>query len=113
MNKSNVVKKLLTVSAIFVLGIPTITSATPQIHDEDQEVVRVSYGDLDVSKEAGVRTLYARILRAADRACGGQDSLREAGSLQALMNYRTCYDSISSKLVAKADIPELSNLHAG
>ncbi len=113
MNESNLVKKLLTVSAIFVLGIATITSAATQVDDEGHEIVRVSYGDLDVSKDAGVRVLYARIKGAADRACGGRSTVQEAGSLEAVRAYKKCYDSVSSKLVAKANNTELSKLHAG
>jgi len=113
MNESQFIKKLLTVSAILLIGVPAISSAALQVDDEGHEIVQVAYGDLDISKDAGVRELYVRIKDAADRACGGDVSLIEAGSIEALSAYKACYGNISSKLVAKANNAELSKLHAG
>ncbi len=113
MKESNFVRKLLIASAIFVLGIPAIASATPLINDEGEPVVQVSYADLDLSSEAGLVTLYKRIKGAADRACGPQHSYRDAGSLQQLRDNKQCYNDVLSELVAKVNNARLDEIHAG
>lgn len=39
--------------------------------------VTVSYGDLDLTKEAGVEQLYARLRRAAKSVCGPDTDIRD------------------------------------
>jgi UrcA family protein len=49
--------------------------------------VSVPYGDLDLTKDAGCRTLDARLERAARKVCGGIATSRDLSQLQ---NNRTC-----------------------
>ncbi len=112
MKESNYVRKLLIASAVLVLGVPAIASATPLINDEGKPIVRVSYADLNLSYEAGLVTLYKRIKGAADRACGPRN-YRDAGSLQQLRNNKQCYNDVLSKLVAKVNNARLDEIHAG
>ena len=114
MKESNYVRKLLIASAILVLGIPTIASATPHINDEGESVVRVSYADLDLSSQAGLVALYERLQGASRAFCPPRRSLRvAAGTLQQRINNRQCYNDLLSKLVAKVDDAKLNKIHAG
>lgn len=66
--------------------------------------VTVPYGDLDLTKEAGRKTLDARLERAAQKVCGPVGSLRDLAQLQAR---RTCLAearvSYQTQLVAALD----------
>ena len=111
MKESNYVRKLLIASAVLVLGVPAIASATPLINDEGEPVVRVSYADLDLSTKAGVVTLYKR-LRGASKAVCGPLSMREAGSLRAANYNEQCHRDALSKAVAKFNNAKLDEIHA-
>jgi len=113
MKESKYVRKLLIASAVLVLGIPAIASATPLINDEGEPVVRVSYADLDLSSQAGLVALYKRLQGASGAACGPRRSLRAAGSLQQLNDNKHCYNDLLSKLVAKVNNAMLDEIHAG
>jgi len=71
--------------------------------------VVVSYADLDITNEAGVRTLYARLRWAAEKACGGEPSSRQ---LAQQADYRACYDRVLDKSVHRIDSDTLQALHA-
>jgi UrcA family protein len=77
---------------------------------DDQEVRRkvVRFEDLDLSHEAGVKTLYGRISAAADSVCspfGGTRAL--AGQLK----WRDCRDTAVASAVAQIDHPLLTEHH--
>ncbi len=112
MKESNQVRKLLIASAVIVLGIPAIAGASPNISKVEGDAVRVSYADLNLSNEAGLVKLYAR-LRSASRAVCGPRSLAEAGSLEQLTRNKACYQNALSKAVAKFDNATLDKIHAG
>ncbi len=112
MKESNQVRKLLIASAVIVLSIPAIASATPLINDEGKPVVRVSYADLNLSSQAGLVALYKRLQGVSKAACGPRN-YRQAGSLQQSMINRDCYNDLLSKLVAKVGNAKLNEIHAG
>ena len=112
MKESNRVRKLFIAFAIFVLGIPAIASAVPNVIDEGNNVVRVSYAGLDLSTERGLVVLYNRLKNASKAACGTQ-SYRQAGSLAQVMNNRYCYKNLLSRLVVKVNNVKLDAIHTG
>jgi UrcA family protein len=112
MKESNQVRKLLIASAVIVLGIPAIAGATPSISHVEDNAVRVSYADLNLSNEAGLVKLYARLQRASRAVCGPR-SLVEAGSTKQLTENKACYRNALSKAVAKFDNATLDRIHAG
>ncbi len=69
----------------------------------------VSYADLDLTGEAGARTLYARLKRAAGKACGNRPSPLD---LRAFREYQDCYDLALNKAVKRVDSKQLYALHA-
>ena len=72
-------------------GEPTVATA------------RVSYADLNLQSEAGVRALYRRLERAAERVCDGADR-RSIG-------WRECYETALAGAVKNIGAPQLTALH--
>lgn len=56
----------------------------------------VEYTDLDLAKDADVRSLYARLQRASARVCGKYTNLRSLAMKHA---YDTCYEETLSRAV--------------
>jgi UrcA family protein len=66
---------------------------------------RISYADLNLNSEAGARTLYQRLKRAAERVCDGVDR-RGIGP-------RECYETALADAVNDVGAPRLQALHRG
>jgi UrcA family protein len=66
---------------------------------QETRVEAVRYDDIDISRDAGMRTLYARLNAAAKRVCGTYDRL----NLRERRNWQQCYDSALSHAVAQVD----------
>jgi UrcA family protein len=78
---------------------------------EDGRTVRtiaVDYADLDLTDARGLRTLYSRLERAADRVCGGAPSVRE---YWARPIYRQCYEQALGDAVLNIGSPTLQAVH--
>lgn len=112
MKESNVVKTILVATAVTVMAIPAIAGATPYVNDGDRTAVRVAFTDLDLTTQAGLQVLYGRLKAASSSVCGSR-SLTEAGSLKQLAENKRCYQSALSKVVAKLNNAELSEIHEG
>jgi len=69
----------------------------------------VSYADLDLTNPVGARTLYARLKRAAGKACGNRPSPLE---LRAAKEYLDCYNLALTKAVNRVNSQQLYALHA-
>jgi UrcA family protein len=82
--------------------------ARAQTHDWRGPVVvtkvRVPYGDLDLTRDAGVDTLLSRVADAAARACGGRPALGVL-MLEEARAYRACKAKAVSQAVAQLDAP--------
>lgn len=91
------------VALSFVAGFSVSASADSETTVTASNVaeatqVPVSFEDLDLDSAQGQETLYYRISRAAEQACGSSD-IRQAGSLSQATRNRDCYrDSMSRAL---------------
>ena len=112
MKEPNYVRKLMIASAVLILGVPAIASATPLINDEGEPFVRVSYADLNLSSRAGLVALYERLQGASKAVCGTQ-SFTEAGGLNQAKLNRQCYRAALTRSVAKFNNAKLEEIHAG
>ena len=75
--------------------------------DREIPTVRVQYGDLDLTADAGVRALYQRLQVAAKQACRsfeGREIVRST-------DHRSCYNRALSAAVTKVNLEMLSVLH--
>lgn len=78
------------------------------MHGED-ESVRVSYHELDLSNDADVSKLYERLRNASERVCGlNVRTQRKTSSEKNL-----CFSGALAKAVANVNLPSLSKKHSG
>ena len=113
MKELNQVRKLLFAFAIVTLGIPLVADAAQPGSELDDAIVIMAYSELDVSSDAGLITLYRRLQRASEAACGTQRSVKEAGSIQRLLQNQRCFNGVLSKLVADTNNADLDKIHTG
>jgi len=111
MKESKLFKKLVATFVVIVLGGPAVVLAGTPSYIEDVKAT-VSYADLNLENEQGVRVLYRRLQRASREVCG-VTSLRIAGSLSALRKPQQCYRETLSNAVDDIDNGDLTRIHAG
>jgi len=112
MKGSNRVKGLIALVSVIALSIPVAASAGVLDSGTRDARIHVSYGDLDLTKTAGVSTLYARLKAAARQACGPTKFI-EAGSVQRKLQNEACYDSLLSRAVEKLGNDDVTAIHTG
>jgi UrcA family protein len=86
---------------VVAFGVAALACGAASAHpseqsDADQAKAVVNYTDLDLSNQADVRSLYARLQRASARVCGDYKDLR---SLAMKRSYEVCYQSSLSRAV--------------
>ncbi len=111
MKESKLFKSLVATFVVIVLGGPAVVLAGPPSHLETNKVT-VSYGDLNLENEEGVRVLYRRLQRTSKDVCG-VTSLKIAGSVHWFTESLQCYRETLSNTVEKIDNERLSEIHAG
>ncbi len=112
MKESKLFKSLVATFVVIVLSGPAVVQAAGTIRYIDDGKAAVSYADLNLESEEGVRVLYRRLQRASREVCG-VTSLRIAGSLSALRKPQQCYRETLSNAVDKIDNEDLTRIHAG
>jgi UrcA family protein len=93
-------------AAAFVLSgafIVSMLPATAQAAADEFLTQKVSYADLDISKPAGAKVLYNRIVKAAYAVCPNYGSLID--------NFK-CIDQAIATAVKQVDSPALSALRS-
>ncbi len=70
MKESKLFKSLVATFVVIVLGGPAVVLAGTPSYFEDPKAT-VSYADLNLENEEGVRVLYQRLKRASKGVCGG------------------------------------------
>lgn len=109
MKESKIVKGLITTIAVFAISVPAIASTDTDSGLKGQGV-KVSYADLNLQKEAGVKVLYRRLQQASKKACG-VESFRNAGSLSEAAGMQRCYQDSLTSSVAKVNSTLLTVIH--
>lgn len=110
MKELNRFKSLVAVGLAIALTAPVIGNTATSGFTEQETAVRVSYSDLDLSSNAGVKALYTRLKAASEEACG-PTNYRDAGTLQKLARNKACYNQTLNKAVSKVDNDRLTRLH--
>ncbi len=111
MKESKLFKSLVATFVVIVLGGPAVVLASKSSHLETHKAT-VSYVDLNLENEEGVRVLYQRLQHASKEVCGVA-SLRIIGSLHFLSKAQQCYRETLSNAVDKIDNEDLTRIHAG
>jgi UrcA family protein len=83
------------------------TSIEARPADPEIPTVAVSYADLDLTTDPGVRALYRRLQGAAKQVC----SEFATHDLWRASKHRACYNQALSAAVAKVNVEMLSALH--
>jgi UrcA family protein len=101
-------KNTLRAASFFLCGALTLGTlqATARAADDGLPKERVSYADLDISKPAGAKTLYHRIVAAANRVC----SVDTRMYIPTQKGVRECTDTAIDKAVKDVGSPALSAL---
>ncbi len=111
MKESKLIKGLVAAFVVIVLGGPAVVLAGTPSYIEVAKAT-VSYADLNLKNEDGVRVLYRRLQRTSKEVCG-VTSLRINGSLHFLSKAKQCYRETLSNAVDKVDNEDLTRIHAG
>lgn len=109
---SNPTSPRIVIHATFVAGIfllaASAQAAEPSAYEKSVQRKTVSYADLNMSSQADVAALYAR-LRAASRSVCGTHDLRDLAMRQL---HKDCVDQALSDAVEQVDHAALSSLHS-
>jgi UrcA family protein len=98
--------RMLLLSVLAVAAISPAMANDAAVVNVKSEVVH--FDDLRLISTVGAAVLYARIERAADRACGGpSDNLQ----LAAQQRYRVCMDETLGKAVSDVNHPILNQYY--
>jgi len=100
---------------VIVLGGPAVVLAETPSNLEDVKAT-VSYADLNLENEEGVRALYQRLQYASKAACNiaspktAESIILESSHRRAI---RQCYRETLANAVDKFDNDDLTRIHAG
>ncbi|MFB3084157.1 MAG: UrcA family protein [Gammaproteobacteria bacterium] len=111
MKESKLFKSLVATFVVIVLGGPAVALAgTPNYFEVK---TTVSYTDLNLENEEGVRVLYQRLKRASKEVCGAT-SVEIPRTVPILLQRgaRQCYRETLSNAVEKFDNEVLTRIHA-
>ncbi len=115
MKESKLFKSLVATFVVIVLGGPAVVLASTSSHLETNKAT-VSYADLNLENEEGVRVLYQRLQHASKEVCG-VSSLKIPQSILANSSrrraIRQCSRESLSDAVDKFDNEDLTRIHAG
>ncbi len=115
MKESKLFKSLVATIVVIVLGGPAVVLASTSSHLETNKAT-VSYADLNLENEEGVRVLYQRLQHASKEVCGVA-SLKIPRAILAKnarrRAVRRCYLKTLSNAVDKFDNEDLTRVHAG
>lgn len=90
---------------VVAFGVAALSCGAALAHPSEQSDAKttqaaVNYTDLDLSQEADVRSLYARLQRASARVCGDFKDLQTLAMKRA---YEVCYQESLSRAVDKVN----------
>ena len=119
MKESKLFKSLVATFVVIVLSGPAVVQAAGTIsYFVEGPKTTVSYADLNLESEEGVRVLYRRLQRASNKLCSTAPP-HVAGSLPNVYFFgntqetRHCYREALSNAVDKIDNEDLTRIHAG
>jgi UrcA family protein len=95
---------LLLCGAMTVCGLQATARADDGLRKE-----KVSFADLDISKPAGAKTLYGRIVAAANHVCRDTENM---GLYPDVFKERQCINQAIDNAVKAVDAPALSALRS-
>ncbi|MGI8841633.1 MAG: UrcA family protein [Caulobacteraceae bacterium] len=102
-------KSTLTVlTAVSALGF-TLAAQHATAQSAETVSVKVFYGDLNLSTQAGAKVMLHRIRHAAETICGPV----LGDPIEVMYEYRPCVSAITNRTVARFDNPIVTALNSG
>jgi len=113
MNTSSTSRRVKIATSVFAGLVIACTAASAEagVHVHQGAApnkIVVDYSDLDLTNQTGLKTLYARLKYAAERACG---SAPESHSLDAKVGFEHCYDQALNNAVVRVNDATLTAMH--
>ncbi len=112
MKESKLFKSLVATFVVIVLSGPAVVLAAGTISYFDDGKAAVSYVDLNLENEEGVRVLYRRLQHASKEVCSVA-APKLGGSILNNSSRQQCYRETLSNAVDKFDNEDLTRIHAG
>jgi UrcA family protein len=101
-------KVLRPITVAFAISLGALSMHTTMAGASEPPATRkVSYEDLDLSKQADAEALYLRIERAARKVCGGHDPV-----IAPHIAKTECYAQTIANAVSQVSSPLLTAVHA-
>lgn len=91
-----------------VLPALALACAAPALASAEPAKVYVPFGDLDLTKDAGRKTLETRLARATRQVCGGAMPIRDLSRAKA---YRECLAEVKTGYQSQVELA-LNNANA-
>jgi UrcA family protein len=103
-------RKALIVSALAALSLSATAQADPPtLSLSGERVTRdVPYGDLDLSRPAGAKTMVYRIRHAAADACGGEPYIRE---MRERRMFKICFRQAMAEAIDELRAPLVTAMY--
>ncbi len=113
MKESKLFKKFVVTFLVTVLGGPAVVLAGAHpFYEIEGPKASVSYADLNLESEEGVRVLYRRLQHLTKEICSPK-SLKITRSPFVHYQVRGCYRHTLSDVVDKVNNEDLTRIHAG
>ncbi len=116
MKESNLFKSLVAIFVVIVLSGPVVVLADTHSNFVDGPKATVSYADLNLESEEGVRVLYRRLQHASREVCStASPKIAESVIMQwgRRLGTRRCNRLTLSNAVDQFDNEDLTRIHAG
>jgi UrcA family protein len=96
--------------ALIAIGLMALSGTSASAQSAlDVEQVKVSTAGLDITTEAGARTLLRRIEHAAAQVCGGEPSSR----MDRVQKFRPCTKEVVNRTVSEINAPTVTAVYEG
>lgn len=109
MKESKLMKGIIVTIAVVAFTMPAIASAGTEIKGKSE---KVSFSDLNVTRQEGAQQLYNRLQEASKRVCGVKP-LKDSRSIAELSHSVRCYRQTLDASVARINSEALTAIHAG
>jgi UrcA family protein len=105
--KSTIAKRCALICVATVAAGLAVNQASAATFDEAAKSVVVRFSDLDLAQPQDARTLYSRIHKAAEVACGDVESV----DLARFARYHNCIQQAVTNAVATLNVQRVTEIH--
>ena len=107
-------KHILDPILCLILSVPVVATAVVNKNTTQNETMKITVSDLDLSREEGILTLYQRLKDGVSKICGAEETIVTGSrikSLQVEKHFKKCTSAALNKAVKNINNKMLTNLH--